>query len=469
MINLSQYNDAPVAVFGLGKTGLSASYALINSGVEVWAWDDNSDVRNQAKASNVPLKDLYECQWEQVKILILSPGVPHKFPKPHPIVCLARNSGCAIIGDTELFFESKQSASCIGITGTNGKSTTTSLINHILNSSKISNNVGGNIGSPILSLSSLPDEGFFVVEMSSYQLEITPSLVFKIAILLNISDDHLDRHGGIDGYIRAKKLIFLNQKFSDFALIGVDDVYCMEIYSSLRRRQLQNIIPISCQGAMNGGVYVKDGILFDNIDNQNQEILDLHSVLSLLGPHNWQNAAAAYAAAKIAGADKDSIINGLKTYTGLPHRQELVAVIDGVSYINDSKATNVSSTARALACYDIIYWIAGGKSKGVELDALKPYASQIKKAYLIGESEEDFALALPKSISIIHCGTLKVALNKAHNDILKKNHNSKAVVLFSPACASFDQFKNFEDRGNAFCQMVKELPGKREKIMQRVH
>ena len=469
MVDLSQYNDAPVAVFGLGRTGLTASQALIGSGVEVWAWDDHANARDKAQAANIPLMDLYDCRWEQVHTLVLSPGVPHTHPEPHPIARLARETGCAIVGDTELLFRAEPQASYLGVTGTNGKSTTTALIGHILNESKIDHRVGGNIGAPVLALDPLSQGGFFVLEMSSYQLELTPSAAFNIAVMLNVSADHLDRHGGMTGYIEAKKLIFANQNASNIAIIGIDDAPSKDIYTLLKAQGVQRVIPISSEARVDGGVYVLNGVLYDNVDGQSREVLDLNAVPALPGVHNWQNAAAAYAATKSAGADEQSILDGLKTYPGLPHRQELIAVIDGVSYVNDSKATNVDAAVRALACYDMICWIAGGQTKDDSLDALTPFVDRIKTAYLIGEATDVFATTLPESITTEPCGTLDVAVQRAREGALQENENRKAVVLLSPACASFDQFKDFEDRGETFRQCVEALPGHREQTVKRVY
>ena len=442
---------------------------MIDAGVDVWAWDDHARARDQAQAANVPLTDLYNCRWEKIRTLVLSPGVPHTHPEPHPIARLAHESGCAIVGDTELLFRAEPEALYLGVTGTNGKSTTTALIGHILNESKIDNRVGGNIGVPVLALEPLPQDSFFVLEMSSYQLELTPSAKFNIAVLLNVSADHLDRHGGMAGYVDAKKLIFANQNASSIAIIGVDDAASIEIYTSLKSAGAQRVIPISSTARVGGGAYVLNGTLFDNLDGQDREVLDLRSISALPGVHNWQNAAAAYAATKAAGADEQCIIDGLKSYPGLPHRQELVAVIDGVSYVNDSKATNADAAARALACYDMICWIAGGQTKDDSLDVLKPYADRIETAYLIGEAMDEFDAALPESIAVDRCGTLDVAVQRARERALQESKAGKAVVLLSPACASFDQFKDFEERGDAFRQAVEALPGHREHIVKRVH
>ncbi len=469
MTDLSQFKNAPVAIFGLGRTGLTASQALMDSGVEVWAWDDNPDARRQAEAAQVPLTDLYNCRWEQVQTLVLSPGIPHTHPEPHPVAHLARKSGCEVVGDIELLFRAVPSASYLGVTGTNGKSTTTALIGHILQRAGIDNRVGGNIGSPVLALDSVSKDGFYVFEMSSYQLELTPSADFDIAVLINISADHLDRHGGMAGYINAKQQIFANQTESATAIVGIDDEDSRKIFDTLKAKGDQRVIPISGNTALDGGVYVLDGTLFDSINGRHQAVLDLRTAAALPGVHNWQNAAAAYAATKSAGADTDYIIEGLKSYPGLPHRQELVAIVDGISFVNDSKATNVDAAARALACYDMICWIAGGQTKEESLDGLGAVTDRIATAYLIGEATDVFASALPKSVAVDRCGTLDVAVQRAHAHALQESKNNKIVVLLSPACASFDQFKNFEDRGEVFRRLVEALPGKHERPYEGAH
>ncbi|MEQ8935195.1 MAG: UDP-N-acetylmuramoyl-L-alanine--D-glutamate ligase, partial [Amphiplicatus sp.] len=401
------------------------------------------------------------CRWEQVHTLVLSPGIPHVHPAPHPIARMARDSGCAIVCDIELLFRAVKGGTFLGVTGTNGKSTTTALIGHILGDAGMPVRIGGNIGAPVLALDPLPEGGCYVLELSSYQLELTPSAAFKIAVLLNVSADHLDRHGGMDGYIAAKKRIFANQDGSDVAVIGIDDPHCKAVFEALEREGAKKIIPISGSRSVEGGVYVEDGVLHDGLDGKGRSVLDMQTVPTLPGVHNWQNAAAAYAASKAIGIAGDRIEAGLRSYPGLPHRQERIAVIDGVAYVNDSKATNVEAAARALACYDMICWIAGGRSKESSLEDIAPFAPRILKAFLIGEAADSFERDLSGAMKIERCGTLDVAVERARACALEAKKNGPVVVLLSPACASFDQFKDFEHRGETFRALVGAMPGER--------
>ncbi len=460
MINLGFFAGLPVAVLGLGKSGLSAALALQQSGAEVWAWDDNEDRRAEARAEGVPLVDLYRCNWGEVTTLVLSPGIPHTHPEPHPVAKLAREHNCEIIGDIELLGRAQRNAQYIGVTGTNGKSTTTALIGHILELSGRNVAVGGNLGTPVLQLEAIDFDGFYVLEMSSYQLETTLSITFDVAVLLNISPDHLERHGGFEGYVAAKELIFHRQTKPRSAIIGIDDDSCREIWQRLAAADEQIVTPISGEREAPGGVYALDGVLYDHSGPERIAGLDLKEVASLPGSHNWQNAAAAFAACKAAGIDPPVIAACLRSFPGLQHRQELVAVIDDVAYVNDSKATNGDAAAKALACYGKIYWIAGGQAKSGGIEAAAPFFPRIVHAYLIGEAEEAFAEALAGRVPYSRCGTLDKALGAAAEKAAA-DRLPGAVVLLAPAGASFDQFSNFEARGNAFRAAVEALPGQR--------
>jgi UDP-N-acetylmuramoylalanine--D-glutamate ligase len=460
MIDLSFLGGLPIAVLGLGKSGLSAARALMAGGAEVWAWDDNEDRRATARAAGVPLVDLHTCNWRQPRSLVISPGIPHTYPAPHPVAVLAKSHGCEIIGDIELLGRAQRNARYIGITGTNGKSTTTALIAHILASAGRTVAVGGNLGFPALDLAPLEADGIYVLEMSSYQLEITISIVFDVAVLLNVSADHLERHGGLAGYTNAKRLIFRGQGASHTAVIGVDDEITRGIYADMAAAAVQIVWPISGQSACAGGIYARDGALYDDSAGSAVRILDLKEAISLPGTHNWQNAAAAYAASRAAGVAPADIAKGLRSFPGLAHRQELVAVIEGVAYVNDSKATNADAAGKALACYESIYWIAGGQAKEGGLAGLEPWFRRIAHAYLIGEAEAAFAAALTGQVPLTRCGDLATAVGKAHRQA-QADRRAGAVVLLSPACASFDQFKDFEDRGDTFRALVETLPGAR--------
>lgn len=460
MIDLGFFAGLPVAVFGLARSGLTAARALHASGAEVWAWDDSEDRRAAAAAEGIPLVDLYSCNWEELTSLVLSPGIPHSHPAPHPVAALARKHGCEIIGDIELLARAQRNASYVGITGTNGKSTTTALIGHILETAGRETAVGGNLGTPVLTLDALDGGGFYVLEMSSYQLELTVSITFDVAVLLNITPDHLERHGGMAGYVAAKRLIFHRQTRPRTAVIGIDDATCRGIYEDLKAADEQVVVPVSGATRCAGGVYAAAGVLVDDTESAATPVMDLREVATLPGSHNWQNAAAAYAACKAAGLMPPVIAACLRSFPGLPHRQERVAVIDGVLYVNDSKATNVDAAAKALACYQDIYWIAGGRAKEggfAELDALLP---RVVRAFLIGEAEALLAEALRGKVEAARCGTLDKAVGAARQRALDDGR-PHPVVLLSPACASFDQYPDFEVRGEAFRAAVEALPGAR--------
>jgi UDP-N-acetylmuramoylalanine--D-glutamate ligase len=447
-----------VAVLGLGRTGAATAAALAKSGATVWAWDDNEKARAGVPAEM--LVDPAKADWRLPEMLVMSPGIPHTHPAPHPAAAAAKSAGKALVGDIELLYRAMPNQRYVGITGTNGKSTTTALIAHILASAGCKVAVGGNLGFPALDLAPLEADGIYVLEMSSYQLEITISIVFDMAVLLNVSADHLERHGGLAGYTNAKRLIFRGQGAAHTAVIGVDDEITRGIYAEMAAAAAQIVRPISGQGACAGGIYVRDGALIDDSAGKAARILDLKEALSLPGTHNAQNAAAATAACQAAGVATADIAKGLRSFPGLAHRQELVAVIEGVAYVNDSKATNADAAGKALACYETIYWIAGGQAKEGGLAGLEPWFRRIAHAYLIGEAEAAFATALTGQVPLTRCGTLATAVGKAHRQA-KADRRPGAVVLLSPACASFDQFKDFEDRGNAFRVLVEALPGAR--------
>ncbi len=317
--------------------------------------------------------------------------------------------------------------------------------------------MGGNLGTPALALDALYQGGTYVLELSSYQLERIFSITFDTAVLLNISPDHLERHGGLEGYIAAKRQIFHRQTAPRAAVIGVDDPHSRKIHDELVAAGDQVVIPISASGeAVPGGVYVIDGVLYDDQEGQAIAAIDLKEIESLPGAHNWQNAAAAYAACKAHGVNPATITACLRSFPGLAHRQEMVAEIDGIRFVNDSKATNAEAAARALASYDDIYWIAGGRAKEGGLDGLEPYYPKVRKAFLIGESREAFAGQLDGKLSYSSCGGLDSAVAEAYAEAAAERRPAP-VVLLSPAAASFDAFANFEARGEAFKAAVKAL------------
>ena len=446
MIRIPHAPGRPVAVLGLGKSGLVAARALAASGAEVWAWDDD-ETKRRALATT----DLYKCDWSRPSALVLSPGIPHRYPAPHPIAAKATAARVPIIGEVELLFRAQPKAAFVGITGTNGKSTTTALIGHLLRRAGKRAEVGANLGTPALALAPLEEGGIYVLEMSSYQLELVPTARFDVAVLLNITPDHLERHGGMAGYIAAKRRIFDRQRPQDWAVIGIDDDHCRAIRDGLAGR---HIIAVAIGREASSAITVRNGILSDETG---REIMDLAKAPALPGPHNWQNAAAAFAVGRALGLSTAAIAAGIETYPGLPHRQELIATREGVRFINDSKATNADATGKALACYDPIYWILGGRPKETGLDGLEPYYPRIAKAYLIGEAAADFEKRLATySVPTRQCDTLDRAAAAAAADAAAGKREG-AVVLLSPACASFDQFANFEERGERFRTLVNDL------------
>ena len=455
MIDLSKMQGSRVAVMGLGLSGMVAAEALAASAVDVVAWDDMSERCRNAEARGIPVAPLLQEDWSRIDSLILSPGIPHTYPKPNPVAQAARDAGVEIVGDVELLVRAQSSARYIGITGTNGKSTTTALVAHILSESGMRMAVGGNLGQPALLLEALDETGIYVLEMSSYQLELTPSVAFEVAVLLNLSPDHLDRHGSMDGYIAAKYRIFEQQNSGGIAVVGVDDSDARGLFEKLTTTRTGKVVPISSSDPVENGVYASGLILIDSTGDQPQEIRSLEGIETLPGAHNAQNAAAAYLVCKSVGVPNDDIVAAIATYPGLPHRQQLAAVIDGVRYVNDSKATNPEAAAKALSSYDEIYWIAGGRAKQGSLDVIYPFLPHVKRAYLIGEAADHLAAQLADRIDVELCGDLALATARAAADAAGRD----AVILLSPACASFDQFSSFEERGRAFCRLAAAQPG----------
>ena len=461
MIDLLAFAGLPVAVMGLGKSGVASARALAAGGAEVWAWDDSEERRSEAKAARIPLVDLYKQDLAGARTIVWSPGIPHRLPKPHPVAERARAAGLEIVCDVELLFRSERASSYVGITGTNGKSTTTALVGHILALAGRKVAAGGNLGTPALALEPLGKEGVYVLEMSSYQLELTPSLAFDVGVLTNISPDHLERHGGFAGYVEAKKRIFQHQGAHSTAVVGVDDAPSRAICDELAAKGEQKVVPISAETSLARGVYVEGGRLVDASEGRGSEIAELAAIPSLPGRHNWQNAAAAYAAARAIGVPRERIADSLASFPGLAHRQELVAIIDGIRFVNDSKATNADAAAKALVCYDRIYWLAGGRAKEGGIEPLAPYFGRVAHAYLIGEAADAFARTLQGKVPYTLSRTLDAALAAASLDA--RAGGIGAVVLLSPACASWDQFSSFEERGESFKALVAKLPGRRER------
>lgn len=459
MIDLGHLKGQKVAVMGLARSGLAAARALLAAGVDLLAWDDGEAGQKAADEAGIALTNLHDADLTGVSALVLSPGIPHTHPKPHPVARRAKTAGIPIIGDVELLRQAAPKATYIGITGTNGKSTTTALTAHIIGGTGRPTEVGGNLGTPALSLRKLGTDGVYVLEMSSYQLELSPSLGFDAAVLLNITPDHLDRHGGMVGYIAAKKRIFQKGMATgkQVAIIGVDDEPCARMADELDKEFPGKVVRISAERLVPGGIGVENGVLIDDRHHDHHTVTDLKRLTSLPGKHNWQNVAAAYVLARSVGINHADILDGLRTFPGLAHRQSLAGTIDGIRFVNDSKATNADAAAKALACYDPIYWILGGKPKETGLDGLDVFMPSVAHAFLIGEATEAFAAWLSaRNVPHTRCGTMDKAVEAAFA-LAKQEGKPHATVLLSPACASFDQYPNFEVRGDDFTAQVKRL------------
>ncbi|MCB1520947.1 MAG: UDP-N-acetylmuramoyl-L-alanine--D-glutamate ligase [Hyphomicrobiaceae bacterium] len=477
MIQITTFAGCRVAVFGLGGSGLASALALKAGGADVVGWDDGEAGRSAARAANVALEDLASADWSTLRALVLAPGVPLTHPEPHWTVKRARAAGVEIIGDVELFFR-ERAVSCpdapvVCITGTNGKSTTTALVAHILEAAGRDVQMGGNIGKAILTLEPPARDRIHVIEMSSFQIDLTPSLAPTVGVLLNITPDHLDRHGPADelelamrNYASIKERLVTSARM---AVVGVTDGISLDgTCDQIAHRADGSGIPVLTfsrdRAQSNNTTYCEGGLLqrFVALDSGSgvlEVFTDIAGVATLRGSHNWENAAAAFNACDWLSIPHDAIGNAMRTFPGLPHRMEDVGRAGSVLFVNDSKATNADSTEKALASFTSdIYWIAGGKAKDGGIAMLAPYFPRIAKAYLIGEACEAFAETLAGKVAFERCGTLDVAVSAAARDAAA-SVAYEPVVLLSPACASYDQFKNFEVRGDRFRSLVSELIG----------
>ena len=435
------------AVVGLGKNGLPVAHRLLAMGAAVTVWDDNPTARAAAVGLEVRMPD-----FAGLDALVLSPGIPHVLPKPHPIAQAARDAGVPILSDVELLYRAVRvagsAARFAGVTGTNGKSTTTALLAHMLEVAGRPVAAGGNLGTASLALPLLGDDGVYVIEMSSYMLERITSLRFSEACMLNLSPDHLDRHGDMAGYARAKRAIFDRQLAGDLAVVGVEDALSRQMAAALRAGPAQ-VLTVSGSGAAD--VWAEGSVLRDAAG----VIADLAQAQALPGSHNAQNAAAASAMAAHLGLSRAEIVQGLMSYPGLPHRQEMVGSIQGVRFVNDSKATNADSTARALECYDRMILIAGGMAKEGGIESLAQYFPRLALVLLIGRDAPAFAATLAAhGVSHRIVGTLDVATEQAW---AAARAGLAPVVLLSPACASWDQFTGFDQRGDHFRDQVRAI------------
>ena len=460
MIPIYVFEKRTVALFGLGLSGVASARALVAGGARVIAWDDNEAARTAAASEGVEVTDLHGVNWNDLAALVLAPGVPLTHPEPHWTVRMARSAGIEIIGDTELFFRErdrlKSGARVVAITGTNGKSTTSALMAHILTNARRETALGGNIGTAILDLPQLADDRAYVVEFSSYQIDLTPTLRADAAALLNITPDHLDRHGTFENYSAVKARVFSGLTATGCAVVGIDDEPCRKIAATLTGPY--EVRQVSVTRPVDNGVYVSNGTLRETRDGQESAFIELTGIGSLRGEHNAQNAAAAFALARSIGLETDEIEKGLRSFPGLEHRMEQVGRRGNVLFVNDSKGTNADAAAHALASFENIFWIAGGLAKEGGIAGLSEYFPRIAHAYLIGEAADDFSRVLKGHVNYTVCGTLDRAVQAAAVDAASSDAG-EPVVLLSPACASFDQFRSFAVRGDAFKQAVSKLEG----------
>ncbi len=441
MIICPYFKDKVVYIVGLGITGNSAVNCMLQSHAKVIAWDDKPDNVSHAQASfpAASFKRPEELDWNHIDFIIMSPGIP----SDNKAFLFARQHNVQIISDLDILFLAQPDATYIGITGTNGKSTTTALIGHILQSSGKQVQVGGNIGTPSLALTPLSKGGFYVLEVSSFQLDLLAFMKFNVAVLLNLTPDHLDRHGNMQAYINAKAQIFRKQNSQDDAILSIDYPEMQPLFENLKA----HTTIISAANAAD--ITIKNRILHDNINSLQ---FDFNEMQTLPGKHNEENIAAAYSTCIKVGISPDVAVAAIKTFQGLRHRIEMVSKYNGLVFINDSKATNADAAEKALLCYEDIIWILGGIPKAGGITSLAKHFGRVKKAFLYGQASAEFASTLQAAnCAYVECKTLESALRAI------KSSGLKGVVLFSPACASFDQFKNFEHRGDEFCRLVKEL------------
>ncbi|QDM16283.1 UDP-N-acetylmuramoyl-L-alanine--D-glutamate ligase [Tardiphaga sp. vice352] len=460
MIPVTSFAGKTVAVFGLGGSGLASCHALRAGGAEVVACDDSIDRMVEAARANFITADLRSVAWENFAALVLTPGVPLTHPVPHWTVLKAREAGVEVIGDIELFCRERAlhapDAPFIAITGTNGKSTTTALIAHLMREAGFDTQMGGNIGTAILSLEPPAKGRVHVIEMSSYQIDLTPSLDPSVGILLNVTPDHIDRHGTLEHYAAVKERLIAGVQGHGTAIVGVDDDWCRAVADRAEQGG-KNVVRVSVEGPLRDGLTADGATIVSNVAGVPHPLVDLAGIGSLRGLHNAQNAACAAAAALALGIDIDVLQQGLRSFPGLAHRMEQVGRQGRALFVNDSKGTNADATAKALSSFPGIFWIAGGKAKEGGIESLAEFFPRIRKAYLIGEAASEFAHTLDGKVPYEISETLDVAVPAAARDAAVSDV-TEPVVLLSPACASFDQFRNFEIRGNRFRELVLALP-----------
>ena len=466
MIPVKGYEGQKVAVLGLGRSGLATTRALIEGGAEVLIWDDSLEARLKAEAEGFTCTDLTRAgAFEGVVALITSPGIPHLYPTPNNVIARALEAGVPLDNDIGLFFRSFAGPEwddfditprVICVTGSNGKSTTTALIHHILEVAGRATQMAGNIGRGVLDIEPAQDGEVVVLELSSYQTDLARNLTPDVAVFTNLSPDHLDRHAGMGGYFAAKRRLFA-EGGPDRAVIGVDQVEGRFLANQLAEGpQDDRVIRISSGQKLEGfgwAVFARKGFLAEWRRGKQVASVDLREVAGLPGAHNHQNACAAYAACRSLGIGPKLIETAFHSFAGLPHRSQLVGEKAGVRFVNDSKATNVDAAGKALQAFAKIRWIAGGMGKEGGIAGLAPHLGSVVKAYLIGHSAREFALELGDTPYEI-CETIERAVSRAAEEAV-----AGEVVLLAPAASSFDQYPNFEARGDDFTARVKALLG----------
>ena len=461
MIPLTTFAGRKVAVFGLRASGLASASALLAGGADVVGFDDEPDKVAEATAAGIPTADLRHIDWSRIGALVLAPGVPLTHPAPHWVVGLARNATVEVIGDIELYCRERRAtapdAPFIAITGTNGKSTTAALTAHLFEVAGYETELGGNIGTAILSLQPPAPGRVHVIECSSFQIDLAPTLDPSVGILLNVSEDHLDRHGALKDYAAIKARLVTGVQRGGTAIVGVDDNWSQAVADRVEREG-KRVVRVSVRRPLPDGLYVEGDEVMRAAGGTARPVVHIGGIGSLRGLHNAQNAACAAGAALALGVSAEVIQKGLVSFPGLAHRMEQVGRKGDVLFVNDSKATNADAAARALASFTDIFWIAGGRAKSGGITPLAGYFPRIAKAYLIGEAAGEFAGTLQGKVPFVVAGTIERAVELAAQDAAASGRK-EPVVLLSPACASYDQFRNFELRGAAFRAAVGKIAG----------
>lgn len=449
MVTSSQKQN--IGIFGLGKTGLSV-YEVLKEEAQIIVYDDSKDNRDifAGLYGEKYLTNLASSKWQNCDKIILSPGIP----LDHEIVRLASRYSVPIISDIDLLFENSKNSNFIAVTGTNGKSTSTALISHILNLNGFDYPAVGNIGLPALKAGTA--RAGYVLELSSFQLDLIKTFKANIAILLNITSDHLDRHKNMDSYIAAKRKIFDRMAKGDYAIINIDNDYCREIFLSLKQEKNINVIAFSVSEILNKGISIVKDKIYDKFFADVSFTLPFNK--NLQGLHNYENIAASYAAARAMGLEPSQILASIKQFQGLPHRMQYIGSVGRVGFYNDSKATNAEAASKSIKALDNIYWLAGGIAKEGGIEEIKPLFDKIKKAYLFGQAKETFARTLKGKVDFEICENLEQAFNNAYEDACKDKEGVKNILL-APSCSSYDQFKDFEQRGELFIKLCQEKIG----------